>query len=147
MKHESYEAFAADDRKRFDFTSVGPRGTVAKRILIGPTSDETIFNLGLVDVLEDGITLDDSRVTNNGDRDKILATVVKAVLLFTERYPSQWLFLEGNTPARTRLYRMAISLHFADLSEIFVILGVFANWRFEPFRSNGSYAGFLIAKK
>jgi hypothetical protein len=147
MRFQTYEGTGVDDLSSFDFTSVGPNGAVKKRIIISPTGKETLFYLSLVDIGEDGEPIDDSSVTNNGDRDKILATVVKAVRLYTELYPHRWVYLSGSTLARTRLYRMIITIHLEELSEIFDIYGVFEDGQPESFRLNTSYEGFLVGKK
>ena len=48
-------------------------------------------------------------ISNNGDAEKILATVVAAVYAFYDQYPTVWILLTGSTASRTRLYQMAIN--------------------------------------
>lgn len=66
-----------------------------------------MFNLAFGDIDTDG-GIDDYHVTDNGDRNKILATVANAVDEFTRRYPMRWVYFRGSTEERTRLYRMAV---------------------------------------
>src|SRR5688572_18026618 len=54
---------------------------------------------------------------NNQDRDKILATVAAMVLEFTEHFPEVWVYAQGSTLARTRLYQMGIAAHWDDIDE------------------------------
>jgi hypothetical protein len=147
MKYETYEGAVANDLSSFDFTSIGRKGRVKKRILFMSTNKSDLFNLAMGDVTDDGDKFDDKVVTDNGDRDKILATIAKAVSLYTERYPERSIYFRGNTEARTRLYRMAIATHIGELSERFVIYGELADWDLQPFAVGMPYRAFLIQRK
>ena len=73
----------------------------------GSLSGKDLFNIGFGDKnLETG-DIDDKVVSNNGDSDKVLATVV--VYTFTDLNPETLIYATGSTKARTRLYRMGIS--------------------------------------
>lgn len=50
-----------------------------------------MYNLAFGDIDIDG-GIDDYNVTDNGDRNKILATVANAVDEFTRRYPMRWVY-------------------------------------------------------
>jgi hypothetical protein len=95
--------------------------------------------------------LDDSIITNNGDRNVILATVARSVYIFTEKYPEKIVFFKGSTLGRTRLYRRAISINLEELSETFTIFGAikneFGNVISVPFKRNGDFFGFIIKRK
>jgi len=90
-------------------------------------------------------------ISNNGDRDKILATVALTVDTYTNKYPDRKIYLVGSTKIRTRLYQMAINNAYDELSERFIILGDISeisnvyNW--QSFRSGINYTGFLIEKR
>jgi len=95
--------------------------------------------------------LNDSTITNNGDRNIILATVAKSVYLFTEKYPNKLVFFKGSTVGRTRLYRRAISINLQELSETFTIFGAikneFDNVTSVAFKPNEDFFGFIIKRK
>lgn len=46
------------------------------------------FNLGFGDLNKEAGTIDDLAISDNNDRDKILATVSATVLEFTKRFPA-----------------------------------------------------------
>ena len=83
----------------------------------------TIMFLAFGDV-DGNDDIDDHRVSDNGDRNKILATVVYVIDLYTIKYPGRWIFFKGSTKERTRLYRMAISINLEELSEKFEIYAI-----------------------
>ncbi len=56
--------------------------------------------------------IDDRIVTDNGDSEKVLATVVAAVYSFCDHFPDVWIYATGSTAARTRLYKMGINKYF-----------------------------------
>jgi hypothetical protein len=58
--------------------------------------------------------VDDSIRSNNGDRDKVLATVAFTALDFTDEFPEALIVMEGSTSARTRLYQMGIGNNLLD---------------------------------
>ncbi len=51
--------------------------------------------------------------------------------MYTMAYPERWVYFEGSTAARTRLYRMAISLNFDELSSHLDIFGVLGDGQAE----------------
>jgi hypothetical protein len=99
----------ASDLSSFDFMSVGTNGDILKRIIFMPVRSEMCM-LVFGNDSADG-EIDDLTISDNGDRNKILATIVNMVNLYTIRYPSRLIYFVGSTPARTRLYRMVIGLH------------------------------------
>jgi hypothetical protein len=146
MKHEAYDGIrVSDDFAMFDFTSQGTKGAIRKRILFEATESDKVYNLTLGDVDENG-ELDDSVVSNNGDRNKILATVVEALGNYTTKFPDRWIFFKGSTRGRTRLYRMVVGLHLEDLSNCFEINAI-VNEEIVPFTKNMEISGFLIKRK
>ncbi len=130
----------------FEFTSTGPKGEIKKIIQFSETKADNIFNLAFGNIKEDG-SIDDSTANNNKDRDKILATVADAVFDFTERYPERYIFFTGSSLERTRLYRIAITINYDELDEIFDIWGLVENEGFEQFEKQRNYSGFLIKRK
>nr|WP_213087120.1 hypothetical protein [Chitinophaga agrisoli] len=107
---------------------------------------EPVYNLAFGDINIQTGTIDDFSVSNNGDRDKILATVAATVIAFTDHYPGALIFAQGSTASRTRLYRMSIAKHHNEISGIFDIYG-FIKDQWEPFKPDGAYAAFLAKRK
>ncbi|SEP36466.1 hypothetical protein SAMN05660816_05481 [Niastella yeongjuensis] len=127
--------------------SVGLNGKIPKRIQFTETPWPSIYNLAFGNNKENG-DLDDLSISNNGDRNKILATILKAVEDYTDRFPERFVFFSGSTEHRTRLYRMAIGLHFEELSSKFEIyVDVNGEWDFIPFQKGLNIKAFLIKRK
>src|ERR1700744_1389535 len=121
MKYEVYtEIKITDDFSIFDFFSVGRKGLIPKRIEFMPTEISDIVNLAFGDIDESG-EIDDYSISDNGDRNKILATVAFATEIYLNKYPERWVYFKGSTQERTRLYRMAIGLNFEELKSRFDI--------------------------
>jgi hypothetical protein len=58
----------------------------------------TYFNLGFADWNEEKKQVDDRIITNNQDREKILATVASTVLEFTRHFPDVMVYAKGSSP-------------------------------------------------
>jgi hypothetical protein len=147
MDLEKYETDANKTRTVFKFTSEGAKGRFSKVVLYTKIEGfEHLYNLTLGDINEDLGTIDDLSVTNNNDRDKILATVAHTVAIFTSTYPKSQIYFEGSTEARNRLYKMAISKYAVELFETFNIQGYFdGKWSY--YVKNINYSAFLISRK
>jgi hypothetical protein len=131
---------------RFSFESIGPSGTVNKLILYDRVSEElNLYNLALVDSYDDG-SLDDLSVSDNQDMPRILATVIYTMHLFFMEHPMATVIFLGSTPARTRLYRVAISQNLALFEETFLVKGLLKG---EPelYQPNRPYEAFTVRLK
>jgi hypothetical protein len=148
MKYEYYPAaYITDDLSIFEFISSGKRGNIRKRILFQPTDFHGVYNLAFGDLNAEG-GIDDQIVTDNGDRNRILATIVRSIDLYTAKYPRRWVYFKGNTNGKTRLYRMAVTLHFEELSAKFEIYcRVDAIPEYLRFEKDMAVSGFLIKRK
>jgi hypothetical protein len=148
MKYEAY----SDIRERrdlgvFDFISMGKCGTIPKRISFIPTALPYVYNLAFGNLKEDG-KIDDISVSDNGDRNKILATLARVIDQYTRKYPERLIYFRGSTKERTRLYRMAVGLNLEELSETFDIYAEMNNdFDFVPFHKNMEITAFLIKRK
>ena len=106
MKYDVYSKIeVTDDFAIFDFISSGKNGDILKR-----------------DVDEDN-EINDYAITDNGDRNKVLATVAAIVEAYTKRFPDRWIIFRGSTVERTRLYRIAVGLHLDELFLLYDIMG------------------------
>lgn len=132
----------------YTFRSVGSNGVIPIGVRFTESDDPRIFDLVFGLILNNGI-LNDFIKLNNGDRDKILATVIEAIVRFTSEYPKKVILFSGSTPARTRLYRMIISLNLDKLSKEFEIFGEIdhSDNRWENFEKDRPYVGFIIKRK
>ncbi|WP_394367093.1 DUF6934 family protein [Pseudobacter ginsenosidimutans] len=93
--------------------------------------------------------MDDAYNVSNQDRNKILATVAGAVYEFTAAYPDRVVYFSGSTPARCRLYRMAIGNNLNQLA-LFEILGDRSDsseYIVEDFVKDAQYFEFFAKRK
>jgi hypothetical protein len=146
MKLDKYALKAGREQTVFEFVSEGRKGAVRKIILFQTTTEPNLYNLALGD--RDPLTggVNDMAVTNNGDTDKVLATVVAALYAFCERYPDAFVFATGSTAARTRLYRMGITRFLDEVQDHFLLYGQVGD-DFPEFEPGKEYDGFLVKRK
>ncbi len=90
----------------FEFTSQGPKGQIPKLVKYSETNLKDMYNLAFGDKDIKTGQINDTIISNNGDSDMVLSTVVSTVYAFTDKYPDAWVFATGSTKVRTRLYRM-----------------------------------------
>ncbi|MRX40119.1 hypothetical protein GJU43_12600 [Flavobacterium sp. LC2016-23] len=155
MNITKYDLHTNTDSTLFTFESYGTSGEIVKGIAYTVTKNERLYNLGfgdlIFDPIQNGYTINDLVVSDNGDRNTVLATVAKSIYVFSEIYPERNIFIKGSTKARTRLYRRAISLNLEELSETFLIFGAMEDENgtvFDvPFDPNGDFYGFIIKRK
>lgn len=132
----------------FEFISEGSRGLVKKMVTYTFTGSENIYNLGFGDYNEITKSIDDKSVTNNGDSQKVLATVASTIYAFTQKYPTAWIFATGSTSVRTRLYRMGITTNIEEIKVDFDVYGLSTETsEWEEFVIGEDYLAFLITKK
>lgn len=150
MKYEKYESILiSQDFFEFTFVSDGPKGQIQKIVQFKETDNPEIYNLAFGNLLPDG-AVDDHVKNDNLDRDKILATVAATVYEFTSHLADKFVFFRGNTPSRTRLYRMTLTLHFNELSRDFEIFGITlisGFYEMEQFVKGNDFEAFLIKRK
>jgi hypothetical protein len=146
MKLPKYPLASSDKMMTFEFVSEGKNGLIHKIVKYQPTNLKGLYNIAFGDKdLKTG-EIDDKVISNNGDSEKVLATVVSTVYAFTDKYPDVWIYATGSTKARTRLYRMGISKFLDEVTEDFEILGeIDEDW--ETFKSDFEYDGFLVRRK
>lgn len=145
MKYSKYPISFSDDPYEFEFYSEGPNGKIKKVILFTPIG-KSKFNLGFGDWNEETQEINDSNRSNNGDRDKVLATVALAAMIFIERLPDAQILIGGSTPARTRLYQMGIAYNYAEIKDLLSVRGYIGD-HWESFQIGVNYKAFLITKK
>ena len=147
MDIERYEIESNIGSRYFEFISSGTNGNIVKVVKYVPfPNQEGIFNPGFGDKNIESGELDDLVVFNNGDTDKVLATVAMTVYEFFEEHPFATVYLKGSTRSRTRLYQISISKFIEQISIEFEVYGELEN-EFERFNKNITYKGFLIQKR
>lgn len=97
----------------FEFESIGPKGKIKKIIqyeLMGQLEDGTpLFNLAFGDYNKKRKNYSNLTISNNEDKNKVLATVASTTLDFSANYTRVAIHAKGSTPARTRLYQIGIN--------------------------------------
>lgn len=150
MLLERYDYEIGSSFQQYDFYSEGPRGKIKKSILytfIGKREGVDYYNLGFGDYNEKGRNINDLSISNNMDRDKVLATVAVTTLEFTRYFPGCKIVAKGSTPARTRLYQMGIAKYYAEISKIFDIQGLTKKNGWVSFTAWENYLALLITRK
>jgi hypothetical protein len=148
MKEDKYEYKKIAEEFYYEFFSEGPKGKIKKivRYKLISESPDNIFNLSFGDWNEKTFDADDSITTDNKDRQKVLATVGDTVLDFTQLHPEAFIFAQGSTLSRTRLYQMGISAFWEEIGSLFRVIG-YVNEQWKPFRKGINYQAFLIKRK
>jgi hypothetical protein len=146
MKLPKYALSSSDKLMTFEFISEGKKGLIHKIVRYQPTNIQGVFNLAFGDKNLQTGDIDDTAISNNGDSDKVLATIVASVYAFTDYYPYAWIYATGSTKSRIRLYRMGITKYLNDVKEDFELFGE-RDDDWENFRKNIHYDGFLIRRK
>ncbi|WP_439582607.1 DUF6934 family protein [Dyadobacter bucti] len=145
MNLDRYALTAGTYSTIFEFTSEGPKGYISKIVAfqnIGPG----IYNLAFGDKNDLTGDFDDQATSDNGDSEKVLATVVQALYKFFDAYPSATVYAVGSTKVRTRLYRMGITQHLNEAVQDFELYGRVGD-DFFKFEVNTQYSAFLVRKR
>jgi len=146
MQLPKYPLASSEKMTTFEFVSEGPRGLIHKLVRYQPTNLKDVYNLAFGDKDNTTGNIDDTVISNNGDSEKVLATVVATVYAYTDKYPDAWIYATGSTKSRTRLYRMGIVKFLSEVEYDFEVLGE-RNDDWEIFRKNVEYEGFLVKRK
>lgn len=148
MQLNKYPFVKTEENHRYEFNSKGPKGIVRKIVIYDTTNFEVIPIFNLVFGDWDPLTgrPDDTVVTNNNDRKKVLSTVAATVLEFMRERPNAAIYAKGSTLSRTRLYRMGIALIWDEIKEEMDLFGRL-NGRWYDFTKCIDYDAFIIAHK
>lgn len=132
------------------FFSEGPNGRFELRSFITTTkNDQTkqLLNVGF-GVWDDALQKVDDRIeTRNNDMRQILGTMAVIALDFLYRHPSVFLYAEGSTPTRTRLYQREISKILNELPSDLQLHGLIRahDTGFVRFRQGTNFDAFLLS--
>ena len=145
MNEKSYPFQISTANIRYTFESISEKQIIEKAVIFIETSYPNIYNLALVDVLADG-TESDITVSNNNDLVVVMATVMKIIDDFLNKFTDKSVIFRGSDFRRTRLYRIIISREYRLISEQFKVLGL-KDGTFYPFDSSIEFDAFLICKQ
>jgi len=124
MKYEKYQLEADRKLLLFEFTSIGPKGKITKLVQYMETNLNNYYNLGFGDKDEETGEINDTVITNNGDSQKVLATVASTVHAFTDKHSDAWIHVKGSNIARTRLYRIGITNNLLEIKKDYHVFGL-----------------------
>ena len=123
MKLDKYQLKAGQELLSYEFISEGPNGLIRKRIQFTLVNRDQVFNLAFGDKDPVSGEINDLVISNSGDSEKVLATVIATVYAFCDRHPGAWIYASGSTRARTRLYKMGITRFYEEIKGDFDIFG------------------------
>ncbi len=146
MKLDRYELKTGRNLTSFEFVSEGKKGKVIKIIQFQKMNLPNLYNLTFGDKDFGSGEVYDQTVTDNGDTEKVLATVVAAIYAFAEKYPEAWVYATGSTETRTRLYNMGINKYFDTVKQDFDIMGEYQN-EWEWYEKGKHYQAFAAHRK
>ena len=146
MNIDKYSLKAESSLTVFEFVSEGPNGLIRKLIQFQETNQPDVYNLAFGDKNADTGEIDDLVVSNNGDTDRVSATVVAALYAFFDKHPDAFVYATGSTKARSRLYRMGITRFYEEMIQGFDLYGQLGD-EFYAFEVGKEHAGFLAQRK
>ena len=146
MQVEKYVLKSEGNLTVFEFISEGKKGAIRKLIQFQETNEPGLFNLAFGDKKDDTSEIDDLAISNNGDSEKVLATVVSALYAFFDKHPEAFVYATGSTSARTRLYQMGITRFYEKMIKDFFLFGQIGD-DFYEFEIGKKYKGFLAQRK
>jgi len=84
MKLPRYQLAASENLMTYEFVSEGPKGRIPKLVQYSPTNLKDVYNLAFGDRDVHTGQINDEIISNNGDSEKVLATVVATIYAFTD---------------------------------------------------------------
>ena len=146
MDLERYE-FETKNLLVYEFYSEGPNGRIKKVVKFNRIFLNGInyFNLGFGDWDESKKKINDFIVSDNCDKNKILATIASIIVHFTNNFSEVVVNATGSTLSRTRLYQISIVRHL-DLIQPYLDIYGYIDGRWEAFRKNTNYEAFMAIK-
>jgi hypothetical protein len=149
MNLERYQYFNKNNYHDYEFYSEGPKGRIRKLVTFSkiPDTEPPVYNLAFGDPYPGTGELDDMAISNNQDRDVVLATVANTIATFCDHNGNHYIYAEGSTASRTRLYQMGIAALWDEVSVDFEVYGLKDNeWQeFRPYKIN--YDAFLVKRR
>jgi hypothetical protein len=145
MEEQKYPFNIVSNETRYEFISTDGTKEIKKVVVITEVDNNILYNLALLDELENG-ELSDISESRNKDMKMILATVFHIVNVYLEKYPNHLLIFKGSDDRRQRLYRIVIDRELGNILPKFSIFGYY-DGQLMPFESNKESDYFLIKRK
>jgi hypothetical protein len=148
MHLDQYPITSDGSHLSYKFESIGPKGIIRKVVLYRKMKSRhgIFYNLSFGDWDEINGNIDDRVISNNYDTEKILVTVARTALQFSNHFPNTNVLIAGSTKSRTRLYQMAINQNLNQIEILFEIKG-YTNGCWKKFKTGINFEAFLIRKK
>jgi len=142
---EHYEYTVDENFDQFEFESDGPKGKIQKIVKLRyVTRNMYLISFGDLDPITR--RLNDKAISNNSDTAKVVFTLAKIILDFTELFPEARLFFTGSTKSRTRLYQMMIN-KYRDMIQTIFTIDAYYNGEEETFILGRNYNSFVVSRK
>jgi hypothetical protein len=146
MTIDKYEIKSGEQLEVFEFVSIGPKGRIAKLVQYTPTNYKNLYNLGFGDKNITTGDIDDKIISNNGDSEKVLTTVVATLYAFTDKHKDAMVYVTGSTKSRTRLYQIGIFKYLDEVKKDFIVYGEIKN-AWHKYEKDTNYNSFLVMRK
>lgn len=146
MEEKAYSFSLVRTEFRYEFFSTSTEKVVKKVVLFTETSASMVYNLALLDELENG-ELSDISETNNNDLVMVMATVIQIVDEFLKIKPKYFVIFKGSDERRQRLYRIIISRELLKIQRKFDIFGGIGEDFIADFEPNKEYDFYIIRQK
>ena len=145
MNLDRYNYNSVNNFQEYIFYSEGPKGKIKKVIRYTKIRDNPVtYNLAFGDENSNGL-ISDAVISNNKDKDMILATVANTIHVFCNHYGEHFIYAEGSTPSRTRLYQIGINRLWDEIRKDFKVWG-YKDGDWQDFKSNVNYEAFLVKR-
>ena len=148
MNLERYDYERKRTYKEYFFYSEGPKGRILKvvRFILVYGYPASYYNIIMGDWNKELNDIDDLSVSNNGDAEKVLATIAGIILDFTGIFNNAKVHVIGSTFSRTRRYQIGVNKFRHEIEKIFYVYGrIGEEWM--PFQKNTNYDAFFIIRK
>lgn len=145
MEEQKYPFSLVSNETRYEFISTDGTKEIKKVVVITEIDNNILYNLALLDELENG-ELSDISESRNKDMRIILATVFQIVNVYLEKYPNRLIIFKGSDERRQRLYRIVIERELSNILTKFTVFGYYGG-QIMPFESNKESDYFLIKRK
>ena len=147
MKLPRYPLQTTNDFQEYSFFSDGPKGRIKKVVIYSVLQEEPlVYNLAFGDVDPKNGMINDTVISNNHDRDIVLATVASTIHLFCDRHGNHLIYVTGSTKARTRLYQISVTKLINEIRVDFDLYGDNGT-EIVKFECNVNYQAILIRRK
>ena len=145
MEEQKYPFNIVSNETRYEFISTDGTKEIKKVVAITEVDNNILYNLALLDELEND-ELSDISESRNKDTRMILATVFQIVNVYLEKHPNHLLIFKGSDERRQRLYRIVIERELVNILPKFTIFGYY-DGQLMPLKSNEKSDYFLIKRK